>query len=152
MALTEAVVRAIIADTSKLIVGDIDWQLDPDHAPSVEFVRRISSRNNWALVVRGSYNPRIGTLSYAILLKPYGRVYALDMGRDHHNPDCQRVGEKHKHVWTERYRDRQAYSATDITAPSTDPVAVWQQFCQEACVRHEGVLRPVPSQQLDLYS
>ena len=32
------------------------------------------------------------------------------------------VGEKHKHRWSERYRDKEAYVPTDVAAPVSDPV------------------------------
>ncbi len=53
------------------------------------------------------------------------------MGKDHHNPSCVNIGEKHKHRWNEQLRDKDAYVPEDITASVTDPVAVWQQFCTE---------------------
>ena len=42
------------------------------------------------------------TLTYALILKTAGRIYGLDLGKDHHNPQCEQVGEKHKHRWSER--------------------------------------------------
>lgn len=47
-------------------------------------------------------------------------------------------------------RDKEAYVPADITAPVTDPVAVWKQFCQEAKIQHEGKMLQPPTQQLDL--
>ena len=32
------------------------------------------------------------------------------------------------------------YSPPDITAEWLDPVEVWQQFCQEAHLRHNGTM------------
>ena len=93
----------------------------------------------------------IGALSYVLILKTAGRVYALDLGKDHHNPQCDHVGEKHKHRWTERFRDKEAYVPPDITADVADPVAVWQQFCAEATITHGGTLRPVPPVQQELF-
>lgn len=72
------------------------------------------------------------------------------MGKDHHNPSCQHVGEKHKHRWDERLRDKDAYVPDDITAAATDPVAVWSQFCAEACITHQGKMLRPPAQQLEL--
>jgi hypothetical protein len=79
-----------------------------------------------------------------------GRVYGLDIGKDHHNPQCEQVGEKHKHRWTERFRDKEAYVPHDITAPASDPVAVWQQFCIEARLEHNGKLLDPPPHQTEL--
>ena len=41
-----------------------------------------------------------------LILKTVGRIYALDLGKDYHNPQCEQVGEIHKHRWPEGYGDR----------------------------------------------
>jgi len=147
MALTKTEFETILADTSKRIQGDIVWQTDEDRSPCLEFRAEVMSAAGWPLFVRGSYNPLIKALSYVLILKTAGRVYALDLGKDHHNPRCDHLGDKHKHRWTEAFRDKEAYVPPDITANVDDPVAVWQQFCAEANITHEGVLRPVPPAQ-----
>lgn len=150
MGLTTSEFEAILSDTSKHINGDIAWAQDEDHSPSVEFSAEIVSDAGWPLFVRGSYNPLIPALSYMLILKTEGRVYGLDLGKDHHNPQCNQVGEKHKHKWTAQMRDKEAYTPEDITAPPSDPVAVWGQFCVEARLAHNGRLMPPPPFQGDL--
>lgn len=140
MPLTNTVWSAILADTSKRVLGDIDWSDAEHHSPTQQFHAKIDSSAGWPLFVKGSYNPFAMTLSYAIILKTTGRIYALDLGKDHHNPQCNRVGEKHKHKWSKQYRDKEAYVPEDITAPASRPVEVWQQFCAEACLEHDGTL------------
>lgn len=152
MVLTNAEFDSILADTSKRIEGDLVWQPDEDHSPCFEFRAEVVSSAGWPLFIRGSFNPLIGALSYVLMLKTAGRVYALDLGKDHHNPQCDHVGEKHKHRWTERFRDKEAYVPTDITADAGDPVAVWKQFCAEAKISHQGELRPVPPMQWEMFS
>jgi hypothetical protein len=99
------------------------------------------------LFVRGSYNALACTLSYVIVHRSHGRIYGLDLGKDHHNASCEYTGEVHKHRWDERLRDKNAYVPPDITAPASDPVAVWKQFCAEANITHRGVMhRPLPGQ------
>jgi len=151
MALTNSEFEAILADATKRIDGDIDWREDEDHSPSVEFRAEISSTAGWPLFVRGSYNPLIPALSYTIILKSEGRVYGLDLGKDHHNPQCNQVGEKHKHKWNEPFRDKEAYVPDDITAPAVEPVTVWAQFCAEAQLTHAGVLKPPPPMTRDMF-
>ena len=142
MTLTNTEFATILNDTSKQLDGDIIWQEDEDHSPCVEFRAEVQSAAGWPLFVRGSYNPLIPALSYVLILKTAGRVYGLDLGKDHHNPQCNQVGEKHKHVWTERFRDKEAYVPADITASASDPVAVWGQFCVEAEITHNGTMFP----------
>lgn len=126
MTLSNDEFRRILSDPSKRIEGDIAWQQDEDHSPCWEFRAEVQNNDGWSLFVRGSYNPQIPALTYALILRPVGRIYALDLGKDHHNPQCDLVGEKHKHHWTEQFRDKQAYAPADITAGASDPIAVWQ--------------------------
>ena len=146
MPLTNNEFASILADVSKYIDGDIDWSKDEDHSPAWQFRAEIKSNAGWPLFVKGRYNFLAGSLNYALILRTEGRVYALDLGKDHHNPQCEQVGEKHKHRWSERYRDKEAYVPDDITAPATDPASVWNQFCAEARIEHRGRLNPLPSQ------
>jgi hypothetical protein len=61
------------------------------------------------------------------------------------------VGERHKHRWTERFRDKEAYVPEDITAPASQPLDVWRQFCAEAGIEHQGRLFPPPPHTGDLF-
>lgn len=140
MTLTNTEFETILNDASKRIDKDIAWREDEDHSPCVEFHAEVMSDAGWPLFIRGSYNPLIPALSYVMILKTVGRVYGLDLGKDHHNPQCNQVGEKHKHKWTEQFRDKEAYVPNDITEPASDPVAVWQQFCAEANLTHNGTM------------
>ncbi|MGH7928242.1 MAG: DUF6978 family protein [Candidatus Binatia bacterium] len=78
-------------------------------------------------------------------------MYGLDLGKDHHNPSCEYVGEKHKHCWSDVVRDKEAYVPADITMPASDPVGVWREFCQEAKINHLGVMRPLPPRTLEMF-
>lgn len=151
MPLTNAEFASILEDSSKRIEGNIPWCEDEDHSPVLEFRAEVLSGTGWPLFVRGSCNLLAGTLTYALILKTEGRIYALDLGKDHHNPQCAQVGERHKHRWTEQFRDKEAYVPDDVTAPSSDPAAVWKQFCAEARIEHTGFLaRPVMQEELSL--
>jgi hypothetical protein len=152
MALSNTEFEAVLSDASKQIVGDLAWSEDEDHSPSVEFRAEVQSAGGWPLFVRGSYNALAGALTYVLILKSVGRIYGLDLGKDHHNPTCQQVGEKHKHRWTEAMKDKDAYVPKDITAGTTDPVAVWTQFLAEAKIAHEGRLAAPPPTQPELFT
>jgi hypothetical protein len=147
MPISQSEFDAMMDDAAKWIEGDLQWGEDPDHSPAVEFRAEVRSDTGYPLSVRGRYNQLAGTLSYTLLHRTTGRVYALDLGADHHNPTCQRVGEKHKHRWTDQYADKQAYIPEDITAPAEDLAGVWQQFCAEARISHRGKLQRLPTTQ-----
>ena len=150
MRLTDSEFEAILEDETKRVRGDITWRKDEDHSPAREFRVKIESASGWPLFVKGRYNPAAGTLTYALILKTAGRIYALDLGKDHHNPQCEQVGEKHKHRWSERYGDKEAYVPVDVNAPASDPVAVWKEFCAEARIRHKGRMERPPARRGEL--
>lgn len=150
MTLTNTEIETILNDTSKRIKGDVQWQEDEDHSPCVEFCAEVESEMGWPLFARGSFNPLIPALSYMLILKTAGRIYGLDLGKDHKNPQSDQVGEKHKHKWTEQFRDKEAYVPNDITASASTPVDVWKQFCSEAKMTHEGSLHAPPPIQEEL--
>src|SRR5882762_601599 len=131
---------AFLADTTKQINEDIIWRKDEDHSPAVEFRVSMASQARYSIFVKGSCNLAARTLTYALIHSSFGRIYALDMGKDHHNPSCFNVGRKHKHRWTEKFRDKDAYVPEDITALVSDPVAIWLQFCKEVLLTHSGVM------------
>lgn len=151
MPLTSTEFEAILNDSTKRIDGNIAWQEDEDHSPSLEFRVSVQSESGWPLFVKASYNPLIPALSIALISQSTGRIYALDLGKDHHNPQCNQVGEKHKHKWSERFRDKEAYVPDDITATASDPRMVWRQFCSEAGLNHVGTLAAPPPLQEELF-
>jgi hypothetical protein len=152
MTLSNSDFEDMLKDGSKRIEGDVIWQNDPQRDLLLKFKAEIiSALNLHKLSMRGTYNPIIDALSYHIICPPYGRIYGLDLGKEHKNPDGKLVGEKHKHRWTEIYRDKQAYVPADITTAGNNPVGVWQQFCEEAIIKHNGVMQPPPPSQLGLF-
>ena len=149
--LTNTEFCTILQDETKRIEGDISWSIDEDHSPAVEFRAEVHSESGWPLFVRGSYNQFAETLTFALILKTEGRIYGLDMGKDHKNPQGGKIGKKHKHSWTVEFRDKKAYVPTDITASIFEPVTLWEQFCGEACIEHIGKLNQLPPRQEELF-
>ena len=145
MPLTDVEWDSVLSDPSKRIDGDIEWVEDEYRSPARCFRAKVDSTAGWGLLVHGRYNPLAETLSYTLFLNTEGRIYGLDMGKEHHNPQCDHVGDPHKHRWSERYRDKEAYVPKDITAPISDPVSVWKQFCAEAGIDHNGQMQSPPA-------
>lgn len=146
--MTNAEFEALLQDQAKTIAKDISWSEDEDHSPAVEFRVEVENAQSVPLFIRGSFNRLAETLSFAVIHRGVGRIYALDMGKDHHNPSCTFTGRLHKHRWTETFRDKDAYVPPDITAPASDPVTVWHQFCAEFNLTHTGTMHaPPPTQQ-----
>ncbi|HVZ75610.1 MAG TPA: hypothetical protein VHJ20_24725 [Polyangia bacterium] len=151
MALTNPAFEALLADQTKTIAGDIEWTEDEDHSHCRIFSAEILSASGYALSAKGTYNPIVGALSFVLIYAGQGRIYALDLGKDHRNPGGERVGEKHKHKWTEQYRDKHAYNPADITASPKEVVLAWTQFCAEANIRHDGQMSPPKAAQDTLF-
>lgn len=143
----------IIVDSDKIIQGDIVWDKNKRTPPAYEFRVNIISRASYPLIVKGWYNYAANKLSYSIIYCDNEgiRIYGLDLGEDHKNPDGVKIGRKHKHRWLNEYYedkwnrkifigDKKAYVPDDITASVTDPVGVWNQFCREAQITHNGIM------------
>ena len=138
--MTQQEFDAILDDDTKAISKDIIWNEDNDHSPASEFRIEVESALGHPMFVHGSYNPSSGKLSYSIIHRSIGRIYGLDLGADHRNPDGDRVSDRHKHRWSDDSRDKVAYGPQDITAPWNRPIEVWEQFCAEAKLRHLGTM------------
>ena len=141
MPLSNTEFAAIMAD-HKRIDGDIYWQEDEDHSPARQFRADIYSGGGWSLFIQGRYNRGAAKLTYSLILRTDGRIYGLCLGNDHHNPQCNQVGDRHLHRWTERYRDKEAHVAQGITTSVANPVAVWREFCAAAGIVHNGSMYP----------
>ncbi len=150
--LSQSEFDAILSDTSKYVAGSIRWQDDEDHSPALEFSAEIQSDSGYPLVVKGRVNLEARTLSFSVIHRGVGRIYGLDLGKDHQNPSGQIVGEKHKHSWKESVRDKEAYVPADITEPITNVAGVWRQFCQEFSMTHHGALATPGGSQGQLFS
>ena len=143
MTLSQQEFEDIINDGTKIIADDIKWE-GSNNAPTREFRVAVESDAGYPIFVKGWYNPRSGKLSFAIIHRTVGgRIYGLDLGADHQNPDGNLVGEKHKNFWSPGSRDKWAYIPQDITETWNRPVEVWKQFCDEANLKHLGnILHP----------
>ena len=141
MTLSKSEFNTIIATETKRVEGDINW--GPDlNTLAKKFRIEIDSDEGYPLFLQGYYNPYSGKLSYTIIYRGVGRIYGLDLGSEHINPDGRAVGETHKNFWKPGYKDKWAYEPTDITHSWNNPVEVWKQFCVEATLEHRGIMHP----------
>ena len=122
----------------KWINSNIRWREDKYDRPDARSFRVDieTGGNEWAMFVKGRYIsiPSVPApkLSFTIVLRGQ-RIYALDIGRPHHP-----FMDKHKHANGEMYEPK------DITAPASNPVEVWEQFCREARIEHRGSMDQPP--------
>ena len=141
-----------MSDKTKKIVENITWVGDKKKSEIVKFGVPVVSDSNYPIFVDGSYNRYLNRLSYKIIHREIGRrIYGLDMGKNHRNPDGELVGENHIHKWSEEYEDRKAYSAQEcVSSPATKPKEVWKEFCQEVNINFQGLMEEVPLVQLEV--
>ena len=137
MTLSQHEYETIINDDTKVILQDIAWEGKPN-SYAQEFRVDIDSNDGYPIFLKGWFNPFSHKLSYSIILRGVGRIYGLDLGAEHCNPDGRLVGEKHKNYWYPGSRDKWAFVPRDITATWDRPLEVWEQFCQEANLSHQG--------------
>ncbi len=150
--MTDQELDIIVTDATKRIEGDISWSHDPQHSGAQEFRVPVHSDEGYPIFLVGRYNDAMGKLSYVVVHQSAGRIYGLDLGAKHRNPAPPEGGPRqlldgtHKHYWRERYGDKWAYEPPDITESWERPLAVWQQFCSEARIDHQGQLQPPTAQ------
>lgn len=142
--------EALMSDVTKRIDRDIAWAEDEDHSPAVSFRVEVLSDPGYPLYAKGYLNRAAHKLTYVLIHRAEGRVYGLDLGKDHKNPGGNLVGENHKHRWSEQTGVKDAYVPEDITATVDSPVEVWEQFCAEANLTHSGIMNSPPPEQLDM--
>ena len=130
---------AIIDDDTKVIAENIVWEGD-SNSSTRKFRAEVDSAEGHPIFVDGWYNPSSGKLSFSIIRRSAGRIYGLDLGADHHNPNCEFVGEKHKNYWVPGSGTKWAYVPEDITETWGRPLEVWHQFCAEAKLTHSGTM------------
>ena len=150
MTLSQQEYDAIISDPTKIIRENIRWEGN-SNSTRREIRIDIESDEGHPIFLKGWYNSSSGKLSYAIIHRSVGRIYGLDLGADHQNPDGKSVGEKHKNYWVPGHRDKWAYVPEDITESWERPAEVWRQFCAEALLTHSGTMQaPVTQRGLPL--
>lgn len=141
MPLSDAEFSAIMAD-EKRIAGDIRWRQEGNHPTALSFRVKVESDMHEPLLVKGRYDWKASKLTYTLFSPEAGRLCGLDMGTDHHNPQCRQVGDTHLHRWSEQHDDQEAHVPESITACLNDPVAVWAQFCELVGIEHQGKMNP----------
>ncbi len=131
----------ILSDAGKRIDGDIVWTADTGHYGAMRFRAAVLSAAGHPLFVAGWYRPQSSSLTYTVVHREVGRIYAINFGHPHTNPlTNESMGMKHKHYWTEAHGDAASYIPDDITEPWYSPVAVWRQFCLEFRIEHRGIM------------
>lgn len=124
MDLDEATVRAILAAEKTLATPTLrfEWK-----GPYMKARAAVESSTGFDLAVEVTYNPNVAKMSgclFARHVKPnWARLYGVDIGDDHHNPDCQMTGDPHRHNrWSVAHGSRVASPAPEFAGLARDAV------------------------------
>lgn len=135
--MTKGEFDALLADSGKVIEGDITWSQDKSLSYVTGFSVKLESQSGYPLTIRGSYNRVVKKISYT-LIGPNGfRIFAVDYDRKHGD-----AGKFHVHSW-----DGTKCVATKATAPmkvAHDPATLWKWFCEQAGIEHKGTFGTPP--------
>lgn len=127
-----------IINMGKIIDEDIEWANSSDKAYTVEFTVPIKIDYPCKLILIGSYNYRIERFSFTILYNNEARIKSLDIGTDHRNPgEKTKIGKKHKHTWTNKYKDKWSYVPDDITTGAKVDKVLYE-FLKECNIIYKG--------------
>ena len=138
MTLSQHEYRTIMTDTSKRIEERISWKPKSSKSPAQEFHQNVLSDREWPLFIKGWWNPLSRKLSYALILRTTGRIFALDIGDCvHHNPTCQSITGAHIHEWDVETEDKIVIPAPNIGSWN-QPLEAWGLFCSLAVIIHRG--------------
>ncbi len=124
----------------KRVKGPNNWQQRDDGNWYMEMP--VEAPEQWPLRLYGRFNPRTGCYTF-ILFCGTLNVRRLDVGKRHHNPDCNDVGPVHKHTWTDRSGDKWAYEPSDISSANSIRETFFA-FLAECHIAFEGQFREPP--------
>ncbi len=148
--LTESEADGIIA-ALKSIREDLAWTYNPNEGWAKSEMR---VANDLGVDLRMYANVNLkepSFFTFALSVSRAFRIRGLCANRGHENKhtnrDAWRPG-THKHRWTDRCRDRLAYTPEE--AISQDLEEAFRQFCAECNIDFQGQVRPLPDRQLGL--
>lgn len=149
--ITEQEVNELM-EKPKRIAGNIVWNKTPNRDSIFEFRVPLELDNfNEKLELIVNRNEKISKFSFTIVYNGIARIKALDIGRGHRNPPDRKenVGKKHKHTWTNEWKDHWAYRPDDITdgAPFEQ---IFKEFLVECNIDPNIELPPLPNYQEEL--
>jgi len=141
-----------LIESPKTITDQIKWIEKPNRDQIFEFIVDVNTDlPNTKLTLVVNRNEKLRKYSFTLVYNGTARIKSLDIGKGHRNPPDRRVnvGKKHKHTWTNQWRDQWAYVPDDITdgAPFEQ---VFQEFLLECNITYRGVLPPLPTSQQEV--
>ncbi len=100
-----------------------------------QFELPIQCEEDYKLRLVGTLTEATGYYKFNLFLGSYP-IRMLHIGKAHHNPDCGRVGQNHKHKWTDEHQTRWAYEPEEIDF--TDMEKAFWTFLEECRIEYRG--------------
>ncbi|HXX69640.1 MAG TPA: hypothetical protein VEK07_20825 [Polyangiaceae bacterium] len=131
MDLDEATVSTILSESKTLSATVLKFERK---GPYLKARVAVQSATGYDLAVEVTCNPVVGKISACLFVKGvkpgWARIYGVDVGDDHHNPDCQMAGDPHRHNrWSVVHGCRFASPAPEFTSVTEEMVARFLQEC-----------------------
>ena len=122
-----------IADTGKLLIGDVEWQMPTRSNGQFRFRSTLECRDsdNHAVELNIWHNTATPTLTIAYFVAGIGRIYGFCLGVSHN------VMRYHRHRGVGDNEEVTELPA-DLAQLTRDPAAVWAVFCAETSLVHIG--------------
>lgn len=148
--LTENEAGRLIA-ARKSVREDLAWAYNPNEGWA-KAEMRVANDLGVDLRVYATVNMKESTkFSFSLILSRNFRILGLDVNGAHVNKHTDRQEWRpgtHKQRWTDRCRDRFAYTPEEEI--SQDIEEAFRQFCAECNIHFQGQVRPLPPRQLGL--
>ena len=142
--LTEHEVELILRD-GLVLSDDVRWTLQPSNPTWSQFGAFLDSPRDATVRLTMGVSLRLPQKYKILVLRGEQVLRRLDVRGSHSNPPAARSGQwkrqTHKHRWTDRFGDAEAYTPPDITTPPFTPAeheATFRAFCEECNIDFRG--------------
>lgn len=138
----------LLVTNPKRLVGDVVWH---PLARNDRATLSVGNTQGQSLQLRLRIAHAAPDRLHAMLMRGHQTLRRLDVRDDHANPDGTTwAGATHKHRWTDRHGDAEAYTPTDIPEPDgavtpSDYRRIVEAFCHECNIDTSGLTWTEPT-------
>lgn len=142
--LTEAQVDRILLE-GLVLEDNVRWMSQPSNTKWVQFGAFLDSPHESTVRLNMAVSVLLPEKYKIIVLRGEQALRRLDVRGSHGNPPAGTPGvwhrQTHKHRWTDRFGDKEAYTPPDITTTTFDPgehEATFRALCKECNIEFRG--------------
>lgn len=148
--LTESEADRLVA-APKSITGDLTWSYNPNEVWAKSEMNVVNSLGVDLRIYANVNMKEPSLFTFVLSVSRAFRIRGLCANRGHVNKHTNREEWRpgtHKHRWTDRCRDRFAYTPPESI--SSDVAMAFRQFCAECKISFTGQVQPLPPRQIGL--